>query len=385
MKDMFSLKILSEDDIKKIHLESLKILQNIGIKVNHRVLLEIFKDNGACIDFNNKIVKIPKSLVNKCIKKAVKKQNDYYGKYGEKNDKTYQLKGWMSESNLSYLFDYDSQSKRKGKIQDMLYAIILGNNLENIERISCFIIKEDNKNEYYTILNYYLLYLFSKKRFFMGALNSLKAAKCIIEMAKVVADDEMQLINGKLVEFELEAISNLEFSKEHIDIAFEFAKNNMKILPGGWFWMGYHTPYTYASAIAVSNANILAAMIIVMLINPNNLFFDFVFGTQSISRYDNTFPLFGSPNQVFFSIAGKQLAKFYGFKKCIANSGLTDSSGYDYQSGFERGVTAALSIAGGVDQIGLQGIVGADRGVSFEELISDNEMLIILILFSEKK
>ena len=379
---MLNLKLLSDGELEKIHYNSLKILEKIGVKIPNEEVLKIFKNNGAEINFENNIAKIPSALVENALKVAVDKQNKYYK---NNNDLLLNFKGWMSENNLQNIYEYREFIKRTGSIRDLLNAIVIGNSLKNIERISCFVKPEGYSDEYSSIINYFLLYLFSKKRYFIGPLNTLNAAKCIIEMAKVIAENEFQLKNGSLVEFELEAVENLVFSGEDLLKAIEFSRNKMKILPGGWYWMGYHTPMTYASAITLSNANILAAITITILINPDCMFFDYVFGTQTVNLREKDISLFGGPNQVIFSITGRQLANFYGFKKCISNAGLTDSMQYDFQSGFERGVTAALAFANGTNHIGLQGIVGADQGVSFEELLINNEYLDFLNFIFNRK
>ena len=102
---------------------------------------------------------------------------------------------------------------------------------------------------------------------------------------------------------------------------------------------------------------------------------DYVFATHSIKGSREPRPLFGAPNQAIFALAARQLADFYGFRRSIANSGLTDSCDDDFQSGFERGVTAAFSVLSGNNGLGLQGIVGADQAVSLNELIIDDAML----------
>lgn len=384
LKNIFML--ISDSELEKIHHYSLKILDEIGINVPNEEILDIFKNNGAKVDFEKNIVKIPPALVKKSLKIAVDKQNKYYKDYIKSNDfQTAGFKGWMSECNLENIYDYGKFTKRKGSVRDLLNSIVIGNSLENMERMSCFVLPEGYSEKYYSIINFYLLYLFSKKRYFIGPLGDLNSTKCIIDMAKIIAVNDFIFRNGSLVEFELEAVGNLVFSGEDLLKAVEFSRNKMKILPGGWYWMGYHTPMTYESAIILSNANILAAMVIVILINPDCLFFDYVFGTQTVNMEDKNVSLFGNPNQIIFSIVGRQLANYYGFKKCMTNSGLTDSVNNDFQSGFERGVSAALSFAYGVNNIGLQGIVGPDMGVSFEELLIDNEYFDFFnFLFSRK-
>jgi len=83
---------------------------------------------------------------------------------------------------------------------------------------------------------------------------------------------------------------------------------------------------------------------------------------------------FGTPNQALIGMGVAQLGTFYGIET-RSNSGLTDSVRPDFQAGFEKALTATFSCLAGTIDIGCQGIVGADQGNSFEQLVLDNEWL----------
>ena len=69
-----------------------------------------------------------------------------------------------------------------------------------------------------------------------------------------------------------------------------------------------------------------------------------------------------------------QLGRFYGIKR-VANVGLTDALMPDFQCGMEKAATAIFSALAGIQKIGCQGLVGADQGFSFEQLVIDNEWM----------
>jgi trimethylamine:corrinoid methyltransferase-like protein len=283
---------------------------------------------------------------------------------------------WMSMGNLPYFIEPSTYKRRKGTLKDLLQAIVVGNELEHLEKISCFgIPAEYDDEEFVNILRYYLLVLFSKKRWFLTALEPLSAARCMIEMAQVVAEDEVRLRNGSLLYFELEPVQNLAYSREHLEILVELTKHKMNVLTTHWGWMGYHTPMTYASLIALANANILAGLTAIILLNPENMYFNYLFPMHIVNKKHPDWPLFGAPNQVTISLVARQLADFYGFKFTLTNCFFSDSIEDNFQLGFERGVTAALSIFSGIDLVGVQGIIGADAGINLEQLVIDNEML----------
>jgi len=63
-----TLNFLSGDEIERIHEASLRILKETGIRVDSEKVRKLLAKNGAVV--NDKIVKIPSSLVEEAIKKA---------------------------------------------------------------------------------------------------------------------------------------------------------------------------------------------------------------------------------------------------------------------------------------------------------------------------
>ncbi len=63
-------RVLGDDQIEDVHQTTLKILEEVGIRVEHKSALELFSDNGCDVDFNKKIVKIPQYVLKKALQAA---------------------------------------------------------------------------------------------------------------------------------------------------------------------------------------------------------------------------------------------------------------------------------------------------------------------------
>jgi len=57
------LEILTEAQIHEVHWSSLEILEQTGIRVPYRPLLELLRDHGAFVDFASQVIKFPTALV----------------------------------------------------------------------------------------------------------------------------------------------------------------------------------------------------------------------------------------------------------------------------------------------------------------------------------
>ena len=63
-------KVLSDDQIHQVHLATLEILGEVGVRVEHKPALEMFADNGCKVDFKERIVKIPEHVLKKALSTA---------------------------------------------------------------------------------------------------------------------------------------------------------------------------------------------------------------------------------------------------------------------------------------------------------------------------
>jgi trimethylamine:corrinoid methyltransferase-like protein len=54
---------IDQHEIDLIHNQSLKSLQEIGIKVHSKTVLEILEKNGSSVDYDAMVAKIPENVV----------------------------------------------------------------------------------------------------------------------------------------------------------------------------------------------------------------------------------------------------------------------------------------------------------------------------------
>ena len=64
------LSILSTQDVEKIHIATLDIIENVGVRFPSQRALDIWEANGASVDRATSIVKAPGHLIEGALKKA---------------------------------------------------------------------------------------------------------------------------------------------------------------------------------------------------------------------------------------------------------------------------------------------------------------------------
>ncbi len=64
--------VLSPDEVERIHVASMEILAEVGIKVGYKKAREIFREAGARVDEETQIVRLSEKLVRWAVEQAPK-------------------------------------------------------------------------------------------------------------------------------------------------------------------------------------------------------------------------------------------------------------------------------------------------------------------------
>jgi trimethylamine--corrinoid protein Co-methyltransferase len=208
---------------------------------------------------------------------------------------------------------------------------------------------------------YYLCALYSKKPYRVYIITP-EAGRRIIDIAAIAAQD------GKPgPSYLLEPNGALSYDEFSLEMALMFVEAGRSFHVGPMAMAGLDAPVTLAGTLVMQNCYNLIGIVFAYLWDARCGWS----GSAHTMDLRSSLCSFGSPNQVLIGLAAVQLGNWYGFETG-ANCALTDACWPDFQAGFEKGMSAmAMLLAGG--GFGPQGIVGADQGISLEQLVIDNE------------
>lgn len=362
------LELLPNDQVEVIKDTALGILEDIGFAYRHPRALEVLEEHGAMVDRRKEVARIPRSLVSECLAKAPKEYEMESSEVGSVIVGNGTIKATMCLE--TQLVDYRTMERRPGRTEDCVKSIVLGNELNNVSISSPFVVPSDVPLSVADVRGYRLLFTYSLKPGFSW-IYSPQSAGYIIEMAKTIAGGEEELRKKKVVGYGAEPTSPLQLSNHAIGILVEMAKYGQPIsASGSMSLLGGTSPTTLAGALSLHAAEVLAGIVLVHLLDPSTP----VNFSTSIHVLDQRTSLcsFGAPENILASLAGIQVAKAFGLA-CFTNVALSDANVPDFQAGFEKAMGAALALAAGSEGIGQQGIVGADQGASWDQLVIDNE------------
>jgi trimethylamine--corrinoid protein Co-methyltransferase len=318
-------KILSEEQLSKIHCSSMHVLEKVGIEVPHGEILSRFSDFGAAVDMKKKRVKIPPDLVAKLVERAGKQ----FTLYGTDLNKTAEFgrgkRNYNSTAGQALWLDDLGQMRRYGNLDDLVRAVRFADALEFINIPGAMV----DPHEFpigWRCVAVLIEILKNTAKPVTFWFNDRRSAKYIVEILIALRGDEERASQYPLCYPFLEPISPLRFPYNGIDLLFETSRLNMPVPIGPMVQMGLSSPATISSTLTMENAEILAGICITQLVKPGvpvcygGICHAFDMATTQI--------IFGGPEQAIFSAAMAQMGKYYGLPVYI-NAGLVDSKTVD--------------------------------------------------------
>ena len=168
-------------------------------------------------------------------------------------------------------------------------------------------------------------------------------------------------------------VSPLRFGPDTSAVLCEAARRGLPVSACTAPQAGATAPAALAGALAQCTAEALAIVVLVNLINPGGPV-DFGPWTFVSDLRTGAFTGGGGEEAVLQAAAG-QIAQHFRLPGIVA-AGMTDAKRPDYQAGYEKGMTIALSALSGSNMIcECAGMMGSLMGCSLESMVMDNDLI----------
>jgi len=364
-------KVLTDQQINKIHQKSLEILETIGVNIPHSEILNRFAEKGAVVDLNKKLVKIPSELVMELLSKAGKEFSLYGRDLTKKAEFGVGKHNYNTSGGQAFWIDKVGAKRRYATLNDVRTATRFADALEQITIPGAMADPHEIPVEWRAVTVASEIIKNTTKPIIFWFYDR-SSTKYIVDLLVALRGAEKKTQDYPMFYPLFEPVSPLSFPFNGIDLLFETARVNMPILIGPMAQMGISAPATIAGTLIQENAEILAGICITQLIREGMpVCYGGICHAFDMKKMQI---IFGGPEQAIFSIAMTQMGKFYELPVYI-NVGLTDSKLPDAQAGLECGLTLAMGTGAGADIFGHMGISGVDQAGSLDMLVLQSEII----------
>jgi trimethylamine--corrinoid protein Co-methyltransferase len=311
----YSLNSFTDDELYKIHLATLAVLEKTGIFVETEEALNIFAGAGAEVDRKKKIVKIPPYVVDDAIRSAPSKI--VLAGRNPDNDKVLET-GRVHFTNFSEgveVVDLYTDERREPTKADLADAARLVDYLSDIDVCEKAVGSSDVPQEIVPLHNAEAMLANTTKHCCVGPGNGFLLNK-LVKMAAAIVGGLKKLKERPILSFTTCPVSPLQLIKECCEIIIESARTGSVINILSMAMAGGTSPVTLAGTLVTHNAEVLGGLTLNQLVSKgapviygsSTTAMDLKLGTASV----------GTPECAMISGAVARLARYYALPSYVA-------------------------------------------------------------------
>ncbi len=365
--------ILSADEIEEIHCASLEILQRTGVHfMGKRARDFLATQPGIRLDNKTEYMHFDPDMVEETIANTpeaftVHARNSAHNLTVDDRHLNY-----ANVITPPYVTDLDA-GKRAGSHAEMRALLRLGQSLNALNFIYGYPVEPQDIHPETRHLQGYFSHIELTDKVWRGYTMGDGRIKDAIEMARIARGISHEtLLKEPSFIANVTTNSPLRIDEPMGDGLMIMAEYNQPVSITSFAMAGAIAPITIAGAVAMQNAEILAAIVLNQRVRPGA---PIVYGTFTANVYMRTGAIaFGGPDLSIATLVSGQLARRYGFplKSAVTNGAkqLDAQAGYETQGGLWTAVASGATIiahACGWMESGLT--------VSREKMIIDAEMI----------
>ena len=360
--------MLSKSEMEQIHAASLKILERTGALVRSAEARRQLGRAGAKVEEKGMRVFFPESLVKESLKNVAKEFT--LGARNAKNDLKVPSGGFPYLSTDGFpvqIRDSETLEKRSSTRSDLEKWARLADSLPALDFLWPSTGATDLPSNIQLIGGLRTCYENTEKHVQYQAFSG-EEAKLEIEMACAVAGSDKENRKRPFFSSVQCIVAPLQYDEGSTDAVIEFAKAGIPVVAMTMVTPGITGPATMAGSVALANAEVLASNTISQVAKKGApLLYCYV--CAPLDMKSGNFAT-GSPEYGLLSIAGSEMARFYGIPSMMGGMG-SSAKAPGVQLGFEKAITTFGPSMAGCDLLtGIGGLNDASF-VNMEEMLMD--------------
>jgi len=370
-----SLDILSQQEIHRLHTASLDVIEHAGIRFPSRRALDIWEANGAQVDRNTYIVKVPGHIIEEALKLAPPK----YALAARQPEQDLPLDGnhvFLGTDGCGVeVLDIHTGKRRMSSWQDVADISRVGDALEEIAFHWVAVSAQDLPPKTRGLHELRAIWENSTKHAQTESIYNEREARAAVEMAATIAGGKAALSKRPVLSIMQCTAPPLGQDGGSVDAALIGAEAG---LPVGFMTMAACLttgPATLAGTLVVGNAEVISATALIELAYPGAPVF--YAAAQTASDLRSGAYTGGGPEDFLFGAAQNKLSDFYNIPLSMG-SFATGAKEPNWHAGVENSLSTFMASVVMSDMLLGVGLLHGSRIWSYAQMLMDCEIFAII-------
>lgn len=360
---------LSPEEQQKIHKESVRILEEVGALFHSDRALKILKKNGAKIDKENRIAKIPADMVDQALETAP----GSFTLGARVPERDFALpspySGYVLDNGGIFTRDFKTGERRNANYQDHMDFLRVFDEMKLASVVWGTSVHEFPINS--SGIRIDLTSFIHSSLHIQDELGCPEEVPFLIEGLEAILGSADAVKQRKIFSVVYCTLAPLAHEGHMCDAYLDLIEYEQPICLFPMPCAGSTGPASLYSNIAQGNAEALSSLVLFQMSRPGC---PIIFGdAPGSTNFSSGNFLEGSPEMVLMSAARGEMARFYGLPNEQAGC-LTDAKEHGCQAVMEKmGTTLPLAM-GGVDLIQGPGALETSNMMTLEQIVVDDEI-----------
>jgi trimethylamine--corrinoid protein Co-methyltransferase len=366
----FTAQFLSEDEQNRIHEQSLQILAEVGVKFHGEKALPLLEKNGATVDWDSRIARIPGEMVTEALRVAPKSfvleaRNPAYA-YPLPSPVT----RYCIDGTAAFVLDPDSGEKRYGTSKDIEDSLRIFQQMDmGVMAWAPTIASEAPSHS--RVLHEFFGIMKSTSKHGQHEVHHPRQVPYLVEGLKAVMGSEDAIRDRNAYSLIYCPVAPLMHDGPMLDAYLELGDWNMPVMVLPMPVNGTTGPASLFSNLCLANAEALSSIIIFELAHPGRPVI-YSSATGSVDFRSGAY-LAGTPEMGLQSAALVVMGRYYNLPSTSAGCS-SDAKAPGAEAILDKLITTIPPVAAGSDIIVGTGEIEGDQLLILEQLVVDNEL-----------
>jgi len=364
---------LTQDQVGRIHASALRILEEVGLRVQLPEAIEVFRRAGAVVDAAECRVRIPARLVERSLRTAPS-TICLCGRNPDHDLSLEDAKVYMGTGGAAVrVVDPNTERVRPGTVADIARLAGLVDRLENVHFFIRPCAAQDVPADKLAVNEFYAA-LCSTGKHVMGAGYTLQGTRDVLEMAARIAGGEDALRARPFVSFITSwMISPLTYDSGTTQVLMELVRRHIPVSLSSAPMAGSTSPITMAGTLVQLHAEELSGLVFSQLVSPGApVLYGGIPGMADM--HDLSYRA-GGVEFGLMNAAISQLAAYLGIPN-YCSAGITEAKIPSIQAIYEKTFSICqVALAGGNFVHHAAGVLDSIMTVDYGQFVIDNEII----------